>query len=127
MGEGGAPELSEEELVALETETVQSEIATLEERVGQMTPNMAAIQEFKRKEQLHQQRLEELDQVTGQRDEARKDFEGMRKQRLDKFMAGFSIITNKLKEMYQVRFSYFWFQESKNDHSPFHADDHARG
>ena len=54
-------------------------------------------------EELHQARLKELDQMTSERDTARVEFESMRKQRLDEFMAGFSIITNKLKEMYQVR------------------------
>ena len=67
-----------------------------------MTPNMAAIEEYRRKEELHQARLEELDSVTGERDEARRSYEGLRKERLDKFMGGFSVITNKLKEMYQV-------------------------
>ena len=41
--------------------------------------------------------------MTTERDAARGEFETMRKQRLDEFMAGFSTITNKLKEMYQVR------------------------
>ena len=56
-----------------------------------------------KQEELHQARLSELDQMTGERDTARGEFETMRKQRLDEFMAGFSTITNKLKEMYQVR------------------------
>ena len=56
-------------------------------------------------EELHQARLKELDQMTSERDTARAEFETMRKQRLDEFMAGFSTITNKLKEMYQVRLS----------------------
>ena len=47
-------------------------------------------------------RLEELDAITGERDEARRRFEELRKQRLDQFMTGFSTITYKLKEMYQV-------------------------
>lgn len=102
LGEDGAPELSEEDLEALDKRTVECEIAALEERLEQITPNMAAIEEYKRKEGLHQARLEELDQVTGARDEARRDYENLRKERLDKFMAGFSSITNKLKEMYQV-------------------------
>ena len=49
------------------------------------------------------ERLAELDAITSERDGARGSFEDMRKQRLDQFMAGFSTITNKLKEMYQVR------------------------
>ena len=64
----------------------------------------------RKQEELHQARLSELDQMTGERDTARGEFETMRKQRLDEFMAGFSTITNKLKEMYQVRSlsTFYW-------------------
>lgn len=102
VGKEGVPILSEEELVGVAKETLQCEIAALEENLEQMTPNMAAIEEYKRKEKVHQERLEELDRVTGERDEARKRYENLRKERLDKFMVGFGTITNKLKEMYQV-------------------------
>ena len=50
----------------------------------------------------HTARLAELDAITAERDETRKRFEDLRKQRLDQFMTGFSTITYKLKEMYQV-------------------------
>ncbi len=53
-------------------------------------------------DEAHQSRLKELDSITSERDEVRRRFEDMRKQRLDEFMAGFSTITSKLKEMYQV-------------------------
>lgn len=102
VSEEDAPKLSEDDLKAVDRETFQSEIAALDERLAHMTPNMAAIKEYKRKEEVHRARLEELDHVTGERDKARKEYEGLRKERLDKFMAGFSTITNKLKEMYQV-------------------------
>jgi len=53
-------------------------------------------------DEAHQARLRELDAITVERDARRSEFESFRKQRLDEFMAGFSTITNKLKEMYQV-------------------------
>ena len=53
--------------------------------------------------ELHQSRLQELDAITSDRDAARKEYEDLRKRRLDEFMAGFSVITSKLKEMYQVK------------------------
>ena len=34
--------------------------------------------------------------------QVREEYEGLRKRRLDEFMAGFSIISLKLKEMYQM-------------------------
>ena len=53
-------------------------------------------------EALHNERLEELMSVTNERDQARGEYEGLRTKRLDEFMIGFSIISVKLKEMYQV-------------------------
>ena len=53
-------------------------------------------------EECHQTRLQELDAITSDRDNARREFEALRKKRLDEFMTGFSVITSKLKEMYQV-------------------------
>ena len=44
----------------------------------------------------------DLDQVTNERNEARKLHEDLRRLRLEKFMDGFSRITLKLKEMYQM-------------------------
>ena len=67
-----------------------------------MQPNMSAIAEYKQKEEQYLQRAKELDDATNSRDSARKEFDDLRKQRLDCFMAGFSVITTKLKEMYQV-------------------------
>lgn len=67
-----------------------------------MQPNMSAIAEYKQKEEQYLQRVEELDGATSSRDAARKEFDDLRQQRLDCFMAGFSVITTKLKEMYQV-------------------------
>ncbi len=47
-------------------------------------------------------RVAELDDVTRQRDEQRKNVDMLRKARLSEFMAGFAIITTKLKELYQM-------------------------
>ncbi|KAL5490795.1 hypothetical protein EMCRGX_G015979 [Ephydatia muelleri] len=103
LGEGEEiQQLNEQELEALDKNAVEYEITTLETQLQQMTPNMAAIEEYKRKEEQYQSRLKDLDGVTAERDDARKAFEDMRKQRLDLFMAGFSVITSKLKEMYQM-------------------------
>ena len=47
-------------------------------------------------------RVGELDKITELRDSQRVLHADLRKQRLDEFAAGFSVITNKLKEMYQM-------------------------
>lgn len=48
------------------------------------------------------QRVAELDKITSERDTFRQAYEDLRKQRLNEFMAGFYVITNKLKENYQM-------------------------
>uniref|UniRef100_A0A3Q1IPH2 Structural maintenance of chromosomes protein 4 n=1 Tax=Anabas testudineus TaxID=64144 RepID=A0A3Q1IPH2_ANATE len=57
---------------------------TLETQCSQMKPNLGAITEYKKKEELYLQRVD------------------LRKQRLNEFMTGFNMITNKLKENYQM-------------------------
>ncbi|KAJ7381328.1 Structural maintenance of chromosomes protein 4 [Desmophyllum pertusum] len=100
--EESLPTLTRDELEGIDKETVMYEITVLEEKLKQMKPNMAAIAEYRKKEEAYLARVKELDEVTSDRDQKRKEHEAMRKQRLDEFMAGFSVITTKLKEMYQM-------------------------
>uniref|UniRef100_A0A8C0U8K6 Structural maintenance of chromosomes protein 4 n=1 Tax=Cyanistes caeruleus TaxID=156563 RepID=A0A8C0U8K6_CYACU len=105
--EGQAPEelrvLSEEELEALhEPDALSKKIALLEAQRQQLRPNLGAIAEYRNKEELYLKHVEELDNITSERDKFREAFEELRKQRLNEFMAGFNVITNKLKENYQM-------------------------
>ena len=47
-------------------------------------------------------RLYELEAVTETRNAIRRQYEDLRRQRLESFMAGFGVISLKLKEMYQM-------------------------
>ncbi|XP_060578899.1 structural maintenance of chromosomes protein 4-like [Ruditapes philippinarum] len=94
--------LSEEDLDGIKVDELKFQITTQEEKLQHMKPNMAAIAEYRKKEELYLQRVAELDQITEFRDKQRKYHEDLRKQRLDEFMSGFSVITYKLKEMYQM-------------------------
>ncbi|CAB4004811.1 structural maintenance of chromosomes 4-like [Paramuricea clavata] len=96
------PTLNEEELQTLDKTAVKNEIETLEEKLREMKPNMAAIEEYRKKEEQYLQRVTELDKITEERDNKRKEYEALRTRRLNEFMEGFSIITMKLKEMYQM-------------------------
>ncbi|CAG5133855.1 unnamed protein product [Candidula unifasciata] len=96
------PTLETEELQSLNKQEVQIEITIQEEKLAQMKPNMAAISEYRKKEETYLQRVGELDQITNFRDEQRRSHDSLRKQRLEEFMSGFQVITNKLKEMYQM-------------------------
>ena len=99
------PELSEEDILAINMEELKFEIATIDENLAKSKPNMAAIAEYKKKEevrdfclifieiliplsQVYLERVNELDKITGARDEQRKHHDDLRKQRLNDFMEG---------------------------------------
>ncbi|XP_046514055.1 structural maintenance of chromosomes protein 4 [Equus quagga] len=95
--------LSPEDLEAIKNpDSITNQIALLEAQCHEMKPNLGAIAEYKKKEELYLQRVAELDKITCERDHFRQAYEDLRKQRLNEFMAGFYIITNKLKENYQM-------------------------
>ncbi|NWJ10949.1 SMC4 protein, partial [Crypturellus undulatus] len=97
------PVLSQEELEAIkDPDIITKQIALLEAQCHEMKPNLGAIAEYKKKEELYLKRVAELDDITNERDNFRQAFEDLRKQRLNEFMAGFNVITNKLKENYQM-------------------------
>ncbi|XP_055008197.1 structural maintenance of chromosomes protein 4-like [Boleophthalmus pectinirostris] len=79
-----------------------NKMATLETQCAQMKPNLGAIAEYKKKEELYLQRVAQLDEITAERDNFKRGYEDLRKQRLNEFMTGFNMITNKLKENYQM-------------------------
>jgi structural maintenance of chromosome 4 len=78
------------------------EITALEEEVSKTKPNLNVLNEYRRREAEFLDRARDLDAVTSERDGAKQRLDDLRKVRLDEFMAGFSAISAKLKEMYQV-------------------------
>lgn len=95
-------EFSAEELEAVNKEFLKAEIAALEEEIAQAKPNLNVLHEYRRREAEFLERAKDLETVTNRRDDAKKMYDDLRKVRLDEFMAGFSAISAKLKEMYQV-------------------------
>ncbi|KAM9231711.1 structural maintenance of chromosomes protein 4 [Leptosomus discolor] len=97
------PVFSEEELEAIkDPDALTNQIALLEAQCHERKPNLSAIADYKQKEELYLKRVAELDDITNERDNFRQASEDLRKQRLNEFMAGFNVITNKLKENYQM-------------------------
>jgi structural maintenance of chromosome 4 len=60
--------------------------------------------EYRKRESEFLDRARDIEAVTASRDNAKQRYDDLRKARLDEFMAGFSAISSKLKEMYQVGF-----------------------
>ncbi|KAK9135493.1 hypothetical protein Syun_014823 [Stephania yunnanensis] len=77
-------------------------VALLEVQLKEMNPNLDSIAEYRRKASLYSERVEELNGVTQERDDIKRQYDELRKRRLDEFMEGFNIISLKLKEMYQL-------------------------
>eukprot|EP00899_Mesostigma_viride_P022586 jgi/Mesvir1/3511/Mv11989-RA.2 len=102
LGDDIPPLLTEEQLAEQNEDDLNVRTVMLEEALAALKPDMAAIAQYRKKEAEYLERVQELDAVTAQRDALRKEHEELRKKRLDEFMAGFNIITLKLKEMYQM-------------------------
>ncbi|RLM98688.1 structural maintenance of chromosomes protein 4 [Panicum miliaceum] len=69
-------------------------VALLEAQLKDLSPNLDSIAEYRTKARLYSERVDELNATTQERDDLKK--------LLDEFMAGFNIISLKLKEMYQM-------------------------
>jgi structural maintenance of chromosome 4 len=63
---------------------------------------MNALIEYIRKDAQYRSRLADLEAITAVRNAARREYEDLRRLRLEMFMSGFGCITLKLKEMYQM-------------------------
>lgn len=77
-------------------------LISIAEDIGKAKPNLNVLVEYRRREAEFLDRARDMEAVTSSRDAAKKRYDDLRKVRLDEFMAGFSAISSKLKEMYQV-------------------------
>merc|ERR1719282_1223314 len=75
---------------------------TLEANVKNLKPNLTSIQEFRRADTEHKSKLADYEVTHKQREEKRQELETLRQTRLEEFMDGFTLISMKLKEMYQM-------------------------
>ncbi|KAK7866227.1 hypothetical protein R5R35_004053 [Gryllus longicercus] len=91
-----------EEITAVEMDRLQYEVSVKEQNLSEKAPNLAVLAEYKEKTDLFIQRTNELEDVTLHRNKARQFLEEVRQTRLSEFLDGYSIITHKLKEMYQM-------------------------
>lgn len=95
-------EYSADELRAVDKDLLNGEIAQLEEDISKAKPNLNVLNEYRRREAEFLDRARDLETVTQKRDTAKQRYDDLRKVRLDEFMAGFSAISAKLKELYQM-------------------------
>ncbi|XP_063973046.1 structural maintenance of chromosomes protein 4-like [Diachasmimorpha longicaudata] len=91
-----------EELARLDTRTVATNLAAAKEKLPESIPNMQIIRDFLEKDAVFIQRSRDVEEVTKMRNSMRAGYDLAKKRRTEEFFAGFSVITNKLKEMYQM-------------------------
>jgi structural maintenance of chromosome 4 len=96
------PSPSADDLARVDVEYLKSEIGRLQDALQQMAPNLGAIMEYREKQQEFQQRTDELQVITQELEQQLQSCEELRKKRLDEFVAGFTIINMKLREMYRT-------------------------
>ncbi|KAJ3416526.1 hypothetical protein HDV05_001263 [Chytridiales sp. JEL 0842] len=93
---------SEEALDNMEPAILERDIKAIQDKLSKMTPNLNVLIEYRQKMEVFMQRAKEVDNVTQKRDALKNTYEDLRKRRLNEFMTGFTTISQKLKEMYQM-------------------------
>ncbi len=96
------PQYTKDELLDMDKDTLKAEIAVLEEKTQNLNVDLAVIDEYRRRTEEHASRSSDLQQAIEERETAKKRCDELRKLRLEGFMEGFSAISLKLKEMYQL-------------------------
>ncbi|KAI6599198.1 hypothetical protein MCOR04_002480 [Pyricularia oryzae] len=96
------PRYTKDELADMDKDTLKSEIATLEERTQNVNVDLGVLAEYRRRVEEHAARSSDLNSAVSQRDAAKKRCDDLRRLRLEGFMEGFSAISLRLKEMYQM-------------------------
>ncbi|KAG1879662.1 RecF/RecN/SMC N terminal domain-containing protein [Suillus tomentosus] len=93
---------SADELARFKKRDMLADSEYLDEKLKNTNPNLDVLKEYKKREEEFMKRAKDLEETTAARDAQKQLYDGLRKQRLDEFMAGFSLISLKLKEMYQM-------------------------
>ncbi|OTA53160.1 nuclear condensin complex subunit Smc4 [Hypoxylon sp. EC38] len=96
------PRFTEDELKDMDKETLKAEIAALEEKTQNVNVDVSVLSEYRRRVEEHAARSSDLASAVQQRDAAKKRCDDLRRLRLEGFMEGFSTISLRLKEMYQM-------------------------
>lgn len=96
------PRFTDDELKDMNKERLKAEIAALEEKTQNVNVDVSVLAEYRRRVEEHNARSSDLASAVQQRDAAKKRCDDLRRLRLEGFMEGFSTISLRLKEMYQM-------------------------
>jgi len=106
LGEGQEestlPTYSRDELLDMDKNELKDEIEDLEKKTQNINVDLSVLAEYRRRVEEHASRSADLAEAVAERDTAKKRCDELRRLRLEGFMEGFSIISMRLKEMYQM-------------------------
>ncbi|KAG1471270.1 hypothetical protein G6F56_002222 [Rhizopus delemar] len=88
--------------LAKSKQSIKMIIAEIEAFVQSAKPNLSVLEEYRQRLGEYNERKKDLDTVTAERNTIKNEVDDLRNARLDEFMRGFNIISQKLKEMYQM-------------------------
>lgn len=93
---------TKDELAEMDKESLKAMIATLEEKTQNASVDLSVLGEYRRRVAEHESRSADLATALASRDAAKSRLDTLRSLRLTGFMEGFSTISLRLKEMYQM-------------------------
>lgn len=96
------PTYTKDELQDMDKGQLKRDIATLEEKTQNVQVELGVLAEYRRRVEEHAARSADLATAVAERDAAKKRCDELRRLRLEGFMEGFSTISLRLKEMYQM-------------------------
>ncbi|KAL8668236.1 MAG: hypothetical protein Q9202_000214 [Teloschistes flavicans] len=96
------PQYTKDELADMDKDALKGEIAVLEEKTQNNNVDLAVLAEYRRRVEEYTARFSDLQSAVTARDTAKKRCDDLRRLRLEGFMQGFSLISLRLKEMYQM-------------------------
>ena len=96
------PQYTKDELAGMDKDSLKGEIAILEEKTQNINVELGVLAEYRRRVEEYSARSSDLQTAVSSRDTAKKRCDELRKLRLEGFMQGFSLISLRLKEMYQM-------------------------
>ncbi|EAS34494.3 nuclear condensin complex subunit Smc4 [Coccidioides immitis RS] len=96
------PVYTKDELSGMNKESLKAVIAALEEKTQNAQVDLSVLAEYRRRVAEHESRSADLASALASRDNAKSRLDTLRSLRLTGFMEGFSTISLRLKEMYQM-------------------------
>lgn len=94
--------LSDEELADVKQDELLAEIKRKEESLPKTRPNLGVIQEYQQRKQVFIEREKDLENATNTLKKYRELMEKMKQTRLVEFIKGFQVISQKVRECYQM-------------------------